>query len=1057
MRKITLKFQILTTLFGLLLSMSIYAQNPGGVSGASLWLKADGGRSNSGSNVTDWNDQTGINNFSVIGSPQVEFNAINFKPVISFVNANPDPSATLPTTRLNGNTPISYVDGFAVYKNSANQTTVIGSTQPGTNFGVGIFAGGNSTAVFVSNGTASTNQRFDNQNVSQFGIVNLDVSLASAPFATGRLNSQPQTMTDGGGGNFNTINFTPMIGGSNNNGAVNGWHAFNGQLAEVVLFPTSLSITDKIKVESYLAIKYGISLGNNTTSVAYTSSAGTTIWTADATYKNDIFGIGKDDGSGLNQTSSNSLNTGSGDGTGQSGKGNIVLSNASSLENNDFLIIGHDNGALTEQTTDLPSSLAGGKRLGREWKVKHTNDVGTITLKFSTLGLTLSGASLADFKLLFDTDGNGNFADGTVTEVVPTSISGNELVFNTVALPQDAVFTFMTQKAPVGPGVLGANLWLKADAGITQSSGKVSSWANQGSMSNADATQSLASKQPTLITSGANQINFQPILSFDGTDDTMATPILSGLLGGTPGNETATQFVVYRHVGSNYDNLYNASDLSGPWKIGFNNVGQMLQQNLKSDPTSLVQSGEVALADMTATTLSAGSSTLNLNINGTSGQTVGGDYRDIPNSPLNFGTYAGNLFQVNISELVVYPSILSDSDRNKVQSYLALKYGISLGDNTAAVAYTNSAGTTIWAADATYKNDIFGIGKDDGNGLNQTSSNSMNTGSGDGSGQSGKGNIVLSAPSSLDTNDFLIIGHDNGALTEQTTDLPIDENGNNRFAREWKVKHTGDVGTVNLQFDLTGLCLSGIQASDYTLVIDADGNGNFTDGTITKITASTLVSNKVTFNNVSLPNNAVFTFMGTPSKLALTSNTSTTSQTVCNNNAITPITYSVTNATGVNATDLPNGVAAVYNNGVITLSGTPTVAGTFNYTLTVISSQCTPAPTATGTISVTATNTVSNASTAPTLCQNSIVSPITHTTTGATGIGTAIGLPTGVQALWSANTITISGTPTVSGIFNYTIPLTGGCGTVNATGTITVTTKPSQPIITAAGPTAFCT
>ena len=65
--------------------------------------------------------------------------------------------------------------------------------------------------------------------------------------------------------------------------------------------------------------------------------------------------------------------------------------------------------------------------------------------------------------------------------------------------------------------------------------------------------------------------------------------------------------------------------------------------------------------------------------------------------------------------------------------------------------------------------------------------------------------------------------------------------------------------------------------------------------------------------------------------------------------------------------------------------------------------------------------------------------PITHTTTGATGIGAPTGLPAGVTAAWASNTITISGTPTASGIFNYSIPLTGGCGSVNATGTITVT------------------
>ena len=57
----------------------------------------------------------------------------------------------------------------------------------------------------------------------------------------------------------------------------------------------------------------------------------------------------------------------------------------------------------------------------------------------------------------------------------------------------------------------------------------------------------------------------------------------------------------------------------------------------------------------------------------------------------------------------------------------------------------------------------------------------------------------------------------------------------------------------------------------------------------------------------------------------------------------------------------------------------------------------------------------------------------------ATGIGAAVGLPAGVTAAFAANTITISGTPTAAGVFNYTIPLTGGCGVVNATGTITVT------------------
>jgi hypothetical protein len=83
---------------------------------------------------------------------------------------------------------------------------------------------------------------------------------------------------------------------------------------------------------------------------------------------------------------------------------------------------------------------------------------------------------------------------------------------------------------------------------------------------------------------------------------------------------------------------------------------------------------------------------------------------------------------------------------------------------------------------------------------------------------------------------------------------------------------------------------------------------------------------------------------------------------------------------------------------------------------------------------------VGAASSTPTLCMNTSLTNITHTTTGATGIGTATGLPSGVTASWTSNTITISGTPTASGTFNYSIPVNSGC--VSATGTITVYNSP---------------
>ena len=99
-------------------------------------------------------------------------------------------------------------------------------------------------------------------------------------------------------------------------------------------------------------------------------------------------------------------------------------------------------------------------------------------------------------------------------------------------------------------------------------------------------------------------------------------------------------------------------------------------------------------------------------------------------------------------------------------------------------------------------------------------------------------------------------------------------------------------------------------------------------------------------------------------------------------------------------------------------------------------------------------NGVSAASSTPTLCQGTVMTSITHNTQGATGIGAATGLPAGVSASWSSNVITISGTPSASGVFNYSIPLTGGLGTVSATGTISVLTAPAAAVATS--PQQFC-
>jgi hypothetical protein len=184
--------------------------------------------------------------------------------------------------------------------------------------------------------------------------------------------------------------------------------------------------------------------------------------------------------------------------------------------------------------------------------------------------------------------------------------------------------------------------------------------------------------------------------------------------------------------------------------------------------------------------------------------------------------------------------------------------------------------------------------------------------------------------------------------------------------------------------------------------------------------------------------------------IVLSSAAGTNSQSICNNTAITNITYSTTGATGATFTGLPQGVTGTWNNNVVTISGTPTQGGTFNYEVT-LTGGCNPTK-AQGTMVVNlSNNTILLTSAAGTnnqsSCKNSTITNITYATTGATN-ATVTGLPAGVTGSWNNNVVTISGTPVpTSGTFNYTVTLTGGCGTITANGSIAINANavPSVP------------
>ena len=148
--------------------------------------------------------------------------------------------------------------------------------------------------------------------------------------------------------------------------------------------------------------------------------------------------------------------------------------------------------------------------------------------------------------------------------------------------------------------------------------------------------------------------------------------------------------------------------------------------------------------------------------------------------------------------------------------------------------------------------------------------------------------------------------------------------------------------------------------------------------------------------------------------------------------AITPVTLTGSGGTGgpytFSATGLPAGLTMSSSG---TISGTPTVSGTFTYTVTVTDKDG-----HTGTIdcSVVVNPPVSGNCVAITAVQGRAITPVTLTGSGGAGgpyTFSATGLPAGLTMSSSG---TISGTPTVSGTFAYTVTVTdkdGNSGSFN--------------------------
>ncbi|MEC3875654.1 beta strand repeat-containing protein, partial [Chryseobacterium salviniae] len=775
---------------------------PGGVLGTSLWLKADAGTNTTTNNasVTSWTDANGLASSSGTGATYQSLGD-NFNPGILFGGSGTN-SFQYPTTTSFGMGGTNSFNVFATTKTSTNGRTYLQAANSG------------SAPQFWNNGAVHTLSTFaasaivtGTKTVTDGKIHILGTNRAGTAFANN---------FDGGsdGSSTNSVSFatgtTAYVGNTSNNAL-----PFNGNINELIVYGNaSLTALQQQRVNSYLAIKYGVTLDPQN----YLASDGTTIWWDSATnagYNNNIAGIAKDDASALNQKQSQSVNSGI-----QPVIGNINITDTNANNTNNFtvdksaLVWGSDTGSTNFATSFVFGGL--NNRMTRIWRVQQTGTVGIV--KVAIPASQISG-NISPLNLVVSADA---IFDGSDTRTLMTleTLGSVQYYTATVNFTSGQYFTFAGFVASPGGVLNGLTRWHKADAGVTTATG-VSVWVDQSSATT--ISQATAANQPVYNTT-ANLINFNSTITFDGSNDNLTNSI-TGL---PQGAAASTFYFVDRPTASNtsrYAFGYGATSGTASFQAG--PAGTFTtKQGGGSAFASQTNAYTVNIPSITRTGYDGTRAYLSHNAATEVLSTV--YTQNVSTNAFAIGARsdgAANFFTGDIPEVIAYGGKSTASELIRIESYLAIKYGITkTGD------YQNSSSAVIWDATANtgYNNNIAGIMRDNASALHQKVSRSVNSGT------------ILTIATNADfasansagtrtniTNDLssLVIGDDNGTVTRVTTNLA--SGFNTRITRIWRVQATNYTQAVSLQFN-------GLDTSNFTwnLVYKA-ADANFTAGSTT--------------------------------------------------------------------------------------------------------------------------------------------------------------------------------------------------------------------------------
>jgi len=165
---------------------------------------------------------------------------------------------------------------------------------------------------------------------------------------------------------------------------------YEGGIAEVIMYDRLISKTQRQKIESYLSIKYGISLPD-TSNYLRSDGAKIRVGKGHPKYKHNVTGIGRDDAGGLLQKQSHNLYSDIDLTIGLGQLSDMNKKNANAIENHSYLIWADDNGPSSfkkKKTVDTKRTV-----LGRKWELSIIGD----DIKNIPMTVKLDASAIAEY------------------------------------------------------------------------------------------------------------------------------------------------------------------------------------------------------------------------------------------------------------------------------------------------------------------------------------------------------------------------------------------------------------------------------------------------------------------------------------------------------------------------------------------------------------------------------------------------------------------------------------------------------------------------------------